>query len=462
MTTADPVRLAGVDRYTTAIAVANKGNANPSSVILAAGQNFPDALAGGVLAQNKTAPIILNDGAALRPEVRAYLVSKNLTLNTVYVLGGTTVMPASIVAELQGLGVTVTRLGGADRAATATAIAGVVAPTGPAGVVVVNGNDFPDALTAAPLAGSTQPILLVEATSIPAATAAYHVGFCSTIKAITAIGGTSVIADAVVTGAVGAATCAAPAVTSAVLSTPVVTQAYVLAQLVTPTQGVTFTALRATLPGTAGNNWTIKFTQAPDATGAALTLNRGAIATTAVADPATNGIGGVVNVVIGRAAVTTAANPFTADVPSTVALTETVVSDFNNTVGVNTRFTAQLAGTSAAVDALGAAPLANGAQTIQVVVTFADVKFLSSAGATTATPVTLGLFTGLSTSADVAAAVTGITTVLAPNTVTYTFAGSLLQTFPTALTQIRFDALSISDGVTGVKNPAPVAAVTTR
>jgi hypothetical protein len=224
---------------------------------LAAGQNFPDALAGGVLAQAQNAPIILNDGAALRPEVRAYLVSKNLTLTTVYVLGGTTVMPASIVAELQGLGVTVTRLGGADRAATATAIAGVVAPapTGPAGVVVVNGNDFPDALTAAPFAGSAtpkSPILLVDATSIPAATVAYHVGFCATITNITAIGGTSVIADAVVTGAVGAATCAAPGVTSAVLSTSAANRAtYTVGSPV-----LTFTATAQTA-GSVGNQYEV-------------------------------------------------------------------------------------------------------------------------------------------------------------------------------------------------------------
>jgi hypothetical protein len=59
------------------------------------------------------------------------------------------------------------------------------------------------------------PILLTAADSIPAPTATYHKTWCEPIDRIQAIGGTAVISNAVVTGAVGAATCSAPDITKA-------------------------------------------------------------------------------------------------------------------------------------------------------------------------------------------------------------------------------------------------------
>jgi putative cell wall-binding protein len=449
LTTVDPTRLAGVDRYTTAIAVANEGNANPTSVILAAGQNFPDALAGGVLAQNKSAPIILNDGAALRPEVRAYLVGKNLTLSTVYVLGGTTVMPASIVAELQGLGLTVTRLGGADRAATATAIAGVVAPapTGPAGVVVVNGNDFPDALAAAPLAGKDQPILLVDATSIPAATAAYHVAACSTITKITAIGGTSVIGTGVVSGAVAAATCAAPTVASAVLTTSIASNA--TAALPTSSPKLNVTALSTgDAAGSAGNNWKIEIRSAPSSSPSVATqfaLTRSATTSapsTIVVTPGTDGNGS----------------------PVTYAA---LVDDWNKYAPAFTRFsmTAVAGSASTATDSVSSTRLAGGATNMSVAVTFANATFVNALGANTDLPVIEGLFTNGATAAvDLADPVVGTRRPLEPSTVIYTWAPSTRKAVspPVAgLAQIRFAADAIVNGLNGAKNPAPIRAILT-
>ncbi|MGA1052366.1 MAG: cell wall-binding repeat-containing protein, partial [Ilumatobacteraceae bacterium] len=83
----------------------------------------------------------------------------------------------------------------------------------------MNQDGFADALAASDLAYAWQyPILMVGATSIPAATAEYHVENCADIDEIVAIGGTSAISAAVLDGAVAAATCGVPAVTSVTLA----------------------------------------------------------------------------------------------------------------------------------------------------------------------------------------------------------------------------------------------------
>ena len=62
--TARPHESPGANRYATALAVAKNRIPveEPTPAIIATGANFPDALAGGVLAQDKGAPILLNDG----------------------------------------------------------------------------------------------------------------------------------------------------------------------------------------------------------------------------------------------------------------------------------------------------------------------------------------------------------------------------------------------------------------
>jgi hypothetical protein len=122
------------------------------------------------------------------------------------------------------MGVNVVRWAGDNRFETAATIAGVMAKVGPPydEIVLVNGNGFADALAAGPIASSNNGvILLTNATSIPAATAATHVASCAILTGepqVSAVGGTAVVSDAVLAGADGAATCVAPAM-SATLTT---------------------------------------------------------------------------------------------------------------------------------------------------------------------------------------------------------------------------------------------------
>ena len=261
-------RIAGTNRYSTAIAVAEDAVAAPTKIILATGENFPDALTAGPLAIAKNAPIILNNGDSLRADVAAYL-DANPTITGVYVVGGETVISAEIEAELAGpRGMNVTRLAGATRADTAVAVAEEldIFRGGPGDIVLVNGSGFADALTASILADQIGArgarILLVDADSIPAATAAWHTTNCETIDQVVAVGGTSVVSASVLAGAVAAATCAPVGITSAALTVSDVKQRTItlddLSATNTPAVAdeVTLTAVEV---GALANKWTVSF-----------------------------------------------------------------------------------------------------------------------------------------------------------------------------------------------------------
>ena len=93
-----------------------------STVILSTGANFPDALAAGPLAIAAGAPILLNDGDSVRPDVLKFL--NDNAVARVIIVGGTAAVPQSVEDELElGLGREVVRLGGANRNGTAVEIA---------------------------------------------------------------------------------------------------------------------------------------------------------------------------------------------------------------------------------------------------------------------------------------------------------------------------------------------------
>ena len=209
------VRLQGPTRYSTATDVAEAAFPDATTMILATGENFPDALASGPLSIEAGAPIVLNSGDALRDEVLAYLTI-NPQITDVYIVGGTSAVPATVEAELVTLGKTVKRLDGTGRDGTAVAIANELNVLGDYNdsVVIANGRDFPDAMVAGPFAAANKsPILLVApdstpktAARIPDETAKYLKDNASTIGEIVAIGGTAVISDASLAGAATGAT----------------------------------------------------------------------------------------------------------------------------------------------------------------------------------------------------------------------------------------------------------------
>jgi putative cell wall-binding protein len=171
----DVLRVSGASRLDTAIAASKDQFAAAGSakaVVLARSDNFPDALAGGPLAAKVGGPLLLTSTAALDASVKAEIVRVAPAGAPVYVLGGTSAVSQSVVTTLTGLGFVVTRLSGADRFATAVAVADAVGD--PTTVFEATGLNFPDALAGGPAAIKTGGvILLTNGSAQSPATAAY-------------------------------------------------------------------------------------------------------------------------------------------------------------------------------------------------------------------------------------------------------------------------------------------------
>ncbi len=97
-------------------------------VIIASGLAFPDALAGAALAGSVDGPILLTDPNKLPAPLDNYLVDKKPSI--VHILGGPGAVSTAVENEikaLQGLsGVTINRLAGTNRYATAQEVANYV------------------------------------------------------------------------------------------------------------------------------------------------------------------------------------------------------------------------------------------------------------------------------------------------------------------------------------------------
>jgi putative cell wall-binding protein len=178
-------REAGADRLATAVAVSQDSfpNGNAGAVVLARADDYPDALVGGPLAASKNAPLLLTQGSTLPNATAAELTRVLPRGRTVYVLGGTSAVPASIAAQLTTLGYVVVRYSGADRYATAVAVA--TALGNPSTLFLATGTNFPDALAAGPAAAHLHgAILLTNGSTLPTETLAYLVGSQSILYAI--------------------------------------------------------------------------------------------------------------------------------------------------------------------------------------------------------------------------------------------------------------------------------------
>jgi putative cell wall-binding protein len=179
-------RIAGSDRYSTAVAVsqAQWSAGSAGAVVLASGLGFPDALAGVPLAAHVHGPLLLTDphrlDAATLAEINRVLGSGG---KTVYVLGGTSAVSDAVLAQLPST-VHVVRIGGVDRFDTARRIAATIGPA--QDIVVADGVNFPDALTAGPLAAKEHTaIVLSDGKALDPATAALVAGH----QSVTAVGG---------------------------------------------------------------------------------------------------------------------------------------------------------------------------------------------------------------------------------------------------------------------------------
>ncbi|MBV7274500.1 cell wall-binding repeat-containing protein [Clostridium sp. PL3] len=164
-------RLSGEDRVDTALAIAKATYAGKvSKVILASSENYPDALTGSVLAYKLNAPILLGGSdEADQDKILAYLKDNMDSTGTVYVLGGTGVVSKDMEVKINGIGFqNITRLGGADRFETTAKIADTLGAAEGTPIVIVSGENYPDALSISSIAAMKQyPIFMVNKNEIP-------------------------------------------------------------------------------------------------------------------------------------------------------------------------------------------------------------------------------------------------------------------------------------------------------
>ena len=219
-TPAAPVRVAGADRFATAIAASTAEfptSGSAGAVVLARSDIYPDALVGTALAASKHAPLLFTNGGALTSATSAEIQRVLTVGGTVYLLGGTTAIPDSVSVALTTMGYVVVRYSGADRYATALAVANGLG--NPSTVLLATGINFPDALAAGPAAAHLGGVvLLTDGSSMPATVTAYLAAHPGTVYAI---GGPAVAADPSATPLTGADRFAtATAVATAIFTSP--------------------------------------------------------------------------------------------------------------------------------------------------------------------------------------------------------------------------------------------------
>lgn len=172
-------RLSGATRYETAVKTCASAFPGGSDVvIIASGQNFPDALAASGLAGAYGAPLLLTQRDTLPAVTRNEIV--RLKATRAFVIGAEAAISSAVFAQIDAvIATTPVRLGGRDRYETAAEVAeqvrlrrGLLDAAGPARIgFVARGDSFPDALALAPLAWrEAAPVYLVQPSAIPAST----------------------------------------------------------------------------------------------------------------------------------------------------------------------------------------------------------------------------------------------------------------------------------------------------
>jgi hypothetical protein len=176
------VRYGGADRYETATRVATAIGA-PSTVFLADGAEFADALIAGATAAKVGAAVLLTNGATMPAITNAYLTGHP---GTRYTLGASaTALPSGTVVA------------GVDPYERSVSLATLFWPTPSTAVGIASGEAFPDGLSGgAHIAHSGAPLLLVTSTTVPPSVSAYLTSIHANV--IWVYGGTSRISDAVV------------------------------------------------------------------------------------------------------------------------------------------------------------------------------------------------------------------------------------------------------------------------
>ncbi|MCJ1705924.1 cell wall-binding repeat-containing protein [Rathayibacter sp. VKM Ac-2926] len=157
-------RVEGSDRYGTSVAATQTFGAGVPVLYIASGASWADALSAAPAAAKQDGALLLTDPLAL-PSVVANEIRRLAPKRTVIVGSDATVSNA-VYSQIDALVRNIERIGGTDRYDTSRKIVtdGFSSDTnGFDKVYLATGNNFPDALSVAPVAGSIgHPVLLVD------------------------------------------------------------------------------------------------------------------------------------------------------------------------------------------------------------------------------------------------------------------------------------------------------------
>jgi YVTN family beta-propeller protein len=182
-----PIRIAGGDRYETAVAVAD-ALGDPTTIFLASGSDFADALTAGPPATQAHGAILLTSPGGVAITTNTYLQAHPGTL---FAIGG----PAAAADPAA------TPIFAWDRFATSAAVAEqFFAAATHAGIA--SGVTFPDALAAGAYMSATGgPLLLTQPTGLSASMASYLAATDTTFTTVDIFGGSAALSAAVQTAA---------------------------------------------------------------------------------------------------------------------------------------------------------------------------------------------------------------------------------------------------------------------
>jgi len=155
-------RVAGDDRFATSAKISTEAfPGGASTVYVASGLDFPDALSAAALAGAAGGPLLLVQSTGVPAVILAEL--RRLDPDRIVVAGGSSVISGAVLATLRTVSPEVTQVSGGNRYETSRALAlHAYSETGAPVVYLATGAGFADALAAGPAAASVDaPVVLV-------------------------------------------------------------------------------------------------------------------------------------------------------------------------------------------------------------------------------------------------------------------------------------------------------------
>ena len=164
------------------------------SVVLASGENWPDALAAAAFDR----PLLLTTQAFLPAATRAYLEPcASYAHAKVIILGGPAAVSDSVADTVRAMGYEVVRIAGADRYDTARLAARAFAPASISTVYLASGANFADAVAVAPSVSGSTPLVLTPPGALGAAAHRFLTDAARHVASVTILGGLAAVSDQV-------------------------------------------------------------------------------------------------------------------------------------------------------------------------------------------------------------------------------------------------------------------------